>query len=100
VSVGGHIRPLQGRDLRVHAGIGSNQSPVGSEDVVFNKVDLLNWTLGVSGSLGRFQFSAGFNHQSGSADDVTLRNLLNGRLVQSSFDVGMTGFIYSLAYQF
>ena len=98
--VGGHVRPLQGRDLRVHAGIGSNQSPVGPEDVVFNKVDLLNWTLGVSGSLGRFQFSAGFNHQSGSADDVTLRNLLNGRLVQSTIDVGMTGFIYSLAYQF
>jgi hypothetical protein len=91
---------LQGRDLRVHAGLATNQSPVAAEDVVFNKVDLFTWTLGVSGSLGRFQFSAGFNHQSGNADDVTLRNLLNGQLVQSTIDVGMTGFIYALAYQF
>ena len=68
--------------------------------MVFNKVDLLTWTLGVSGSLGRLQFSAGFNHQSGTATDVTLRNLLNGQVVQSSLDVAMTGFIYSLAYQF
>jgi hypothetical protein len=100
VGVGGHFRPLQSRDLRVHAGFGTNRSPVGAEDVVFNKVDLFTWSLGVSGSLGRFQFSAGFNHQSGHADDVTLRNLLNGQLVQSTMDVGMTGFIYSLAYQF
>jgi hypothetical protein len=100
VGVGGHYRPLQGRDLRVHAGLATNQSPVAAEDVVFNKVDLFTWTLGVSGSLGRFQFSAGFNHQSGNADDVTLRNLLNGQLVQSTIDVGMTGFIYALAYQF
>ena len=68
--------------------------------MVFNKVDLLTWALGVSGSLGRLQFAAGFNHQSGTAHDVTLRNLLNGQVVQSSMDVAMTGFIYSLAYQF
>ena len=100
VSVGGHVRPLQNRDLRVHAGVGSNQSPVASQDQIFNKVDLLVWSLGVSGSFGRLQFAAGFNHQSGTAHDVTLRNLLNGQVVQSSMDVAMTGFIYSLAYQF
>jgi hypothetical protein len=100
VSAGGHVRLLRGRDLRLHASVGSNQSPVAEQDMVFNKVDLLTWTLGVSGSLGRLQFAAGFNHQSGNANDVTLRNLLNGQVVQSSLDVGMTGFIYSLAYQF
>jgi hypothetical protein len=100
LSVGGHVRLMTSRDLRVHAGLGSNQSPVGVEDTLFNNVDLTTWTLGLSGSLGRFQFSAGFNHQSGSANDVTLRNLLNGQVVQSTMDVGMTGFIYSLAYQF
>jgi len=31
---------------------------------------------------------------------VTLRNLLDGQVVRSTIDVGMTGFIYSLAYQF
>ena len=74
--------------------------PVSTEDQVFNKVDLVTWSIGLSGSLGRFQFSAGFNHQSGNAEDVTLRNLLNGQVVRSAIDVGMTGFIYSLAYQF
>lgn len=100
VNAGGQVRLLRGRDLRVHAGIGGNGSPVGSQDAVFNRIDLLTWTLGVSGSLGRVQFAAGFNHQSGTTDDVTLHNLLNGQAVRSGLDVAMTGFIYSLAYQF
>jgi hypothetical protein len=100
VSAGGHVRLLQNRDLRLHAGVGSNHSPVADQDLVFNHVDLLTWTLGASGSLGRLQFAAGFNHQSGVANDVILRNLLNGQVVQSSLDVRMTGFIYSLAFQF
>jgi hypothetical protein len=100
VSAGGHVRLMTNRDLRVHAGVGGNQSAVGAEDDVFNNVDLVTWTLGFSGSLGRFQFAAGFNHQSGNADDVILRNLLNGQVLRSTIDVGMTGFIYSLAYQF
>jgi hypothetical protein len=100
VSAGGHVRLMTGRDLRVHVGVGSNQSAVDAEDVVFNKVDLVVWTIGLSGSLGRFQFAAGFNHQSGNADDAILRNLLNGQQLRSNIDVGMTGFIYSLAYQF
>jgi hypothetical protein len=100
VGAGGHLRLMQNRDLRLHAGVGSNVSPVAEQDMVFNKLDLLTWSLGVSGSFGRLQFAAGFNHQAGTAHDVTLRNLLNGQVVQSSMDVAMTGFIYSLAYQF
>ena len=100
VSAGGHVRLFKNRDARLHAGLGSNTSPVGAEDVVFNNADLMTWTLGVSGSLGRFQFSAGFNHQFGQADDVTLRNLLSGQVVRSTIDVSMSGFIYALAYQF
>jgi hypothetical protein len=100
VSAGGHVKVMKNRDMRIHVGIGSSQSPVGSKDTVFSKVDLLTWTIGVSGSFAKFQFAAGFNHQSGTANDITLRNLLNGRVVQTSMDVSMTGFIYSLAYQF
>jgi hypothetical protein len=99
-SAGGHVRPWMGRDLRVHLGVGNNSSPVASEDAVFNSVNLFTWTLGVSGSLGQFQFSAGLNHQAGTAKDVTLRNLLTGQVLESAVDVGMTGFIYSIAYQF
>ena len=100
VSAGGHVRLMKDRDLRLHAGVGSNQSPVAGEDTVFNKVDLLTWTLGLSGSLGRFLFAAGFNRQSGTIDEVTLRNLLSGEVVRSAVDVSMTGFIYSIGFQF
>ena len=100
VSAGGHVRLLARRDLRLHAGVGSNRSPVADADMIFNKVNLVTWTLGLSGSLGRLQFAAGLNHQSGVARDVILRNLLSGQVVHSSMDVAMTGFIYSLAYQF
>jgi hypothetical protein len=100
VGAGGHLRLLKDRDFRIHAGIGSNRSPVAPSDVVFSKVDLTTWSIGVSGSFRKFQFSAGVNHQNGSADDVTLRNLLNGREVHSPIDIRLVGFIYSLAYQF
>jgi hypothetical protein len=100
VGVGGHVRPLKDRDLRVHAGVGSNRSPAAPADVVFNKVDLITWSVGVSGTFGKLQFAVGLNVQDGSASDVTLRNLLNGQEVHSPIDVHLAGFIYSLAYQF
>ena len=59
----------------------------------------MTWTLGVSGSVGKFQFAGGFNRQGGSSNNLTIQ-LLNGRTVQSAMHVKLTGFIYSLAYQF
>jgi len=100
VSAGGHVKLMESRDMRLHLGVADNRSPVAGDDQLFNHVDMVTWTVGVSGSLGKFQFAAGFNHQSGSADNVKLRNLLNGQAVTTTVDVGMTGFIYSLAYQF
>lgn len=50
LSAGGHLRPLQNRDLRLHVGIGSNHSPAAEGDKAFNEVDLLTWTFGGSGS--------------------------------------------------
>ncbi len=100
VSAGGHFLLLKGRTLRIHGGVGSNRSPVGTTDVVFNKVDLLSWTIGLSGSLAKFQFAAGVNRKSGTADDITVRNVLSGQAVRTSIDMGTTGFIYSLSYQF
>jgi hypothetical protein len=100
VAAGGHFRVLKDRDLRLHAGIGSNRSPVAPEDVVFSQVDLVAWSAGVSGTFGKFQFAVGWNDQRGTANDVTLRNLLNGDVVHSPIDVHVGGFIYSLAYQF
>jgi len=100
VGAGGHVRLLKGRDLRIHASIGSNRSPVAPAEAVFNKVNLTIWSLGASGTFGKLQFAVGLNRQGGSADDVTLRNLLNGQVVHSPIDVRIAGFVYSLAYQF
>ena len=99
-SAGGYVKLMESRNLRLHLGVTDNRSPVASDDQLFNHVDMVTWTIGLSGSLGKFQFAAGFNHQTGSADNVTLRNLLNNQAVTTAVNVGMTGFIYSLAYQF
>ena len=84
----------------MHAGVGSNRSQVAPADDVFNKVDLGTWSLGASGVLGKFQFAIGISRQQGTADDVSLRNLLNGGSVNSPVEIRLTGLIYSLAYQF
>jgi hypothetical protein len=56
--------------------------------------------VGASGTFGKFQFALGLNRQNGGADDIALRNLLNGQVVHSPIDVHIAGFIYSLAYEF
>jgi hypothetical protein len=100
VSVGGQVVLIKGRSLRIHGGVANNRSPVNSADTIFTRADMLSWTLGLSGSLAKFQFAAGLNRKTGTAADVTLRNLLSGRSVTSSIDLRTLGFIYSLAYQF
>jgi hypothetical protein len=100
LGAGGHVRPFANRMLLLHGGIGSNRSPVAPGDNVFNRVDLTTWSVGASGTYGKFQFAVGLNHQGGRSDDVTLRNLLNGETVKSAIDLTTNGLIYSLAYQF
>lgn len=100
VAIGGHFKLFDSRDLRVHAGLRSNQSPVAPEDVVFTRVDLLTWSVGVSGTLGKFKFAAGLNRQAGRADEITLYNRLTGQPVTTPVDIRIAGFIYSIAYQF
>ena len=100
VSAGGHVRLFANRDLRLHAGVGTNQSPVAPADTVFTKVDLTAWSVGLSGTFGRLQFAAGINSRTGTANDVLLRNLVSGEQVRTPINVRMAGFIYSLAYQF
>jgi hypothetical protein len=100
LSAGGHILVTRRHSLRVHGGIASNRSPVGDRDEVFSRVDLVSWTVGASGAIGKFQFSVGFNRQRGTADDITVRNLLNGKIVRTRTDVGINGLVYQLAYRF
>lgn len=100
VAVGGHYKLFESRDMRVHAGVSSNQSPVASEDKVFTRVNLATWSIGVSGTLGKFKFAAGLNRQSGHADEIRLYDRLDGQPVTTPVDVRIAGFIYSIAYQF
>jgi hypothetical protein len=100
VSVGGHYLPLEKRTLLIHGGVSTNRSPVAAADQVFNKANLISYTAGVSGAFGKFQFAAGINYKTGSEDNVTLHNLINGQAVTTRIDVSTMGFIYSLAYQF
>jgi hypothetical protein len=100
VAVGGHVRPFSQRDLRIHAGVSSNGSPVAPEDTVFSRIDLTTWSLGASGTLKKFSFAVGFNRQTGKADEVRLQHLLTNQELRSRVDVHIVGFIYSLAYQF
>jgi hypothetical protein len=100
VGVGGHLRLSSSGVWRLHFGAGTDLSPVGDENTMFTKVNLFSWSVGVSGTKGPLQFTAGLNYRSGSSDDILVRNLQNGDLVQSTIDVRTVGLIYSLAYKF
>jgi hypothetical protein len=100
VAVGGDYAIRADGTLRIHGGIASDQSPVETGDAVFGSIDLLSWTIGLSGQYGRLRFSVGMNQRSGTADNVVLQNLIGARTISTPFDVRTTGFIYALAFQF
>ncbi len=100
VAVGGHLLLTSNGVWRLHFGTGSDFSPVGDEDMVFTKVNLYRWSVGLSGTKGPLQFTAGVNYRSGSSDDVIVRNLQNGEQVNSGIEVRTVGLIYSLSYKF
>ena len=99
-AIGGHVRVFKNRDFRIHGNFATGQSPVAAGDQVFNKVDLVSWTVGVSGAWAKLQFAAGFNQHVGTSPDVVVRHLLTGEPVRTAFGVHTAGFIYSIAYQF
>jgi len=100
VSAGGHVVLTSSGVWRLHFGTGTDLSPVAEGDQIFTKVDLHEWTLGMSGTKGKFVFTAGLNYRAGSADDVIVHNLENGEAVRSGIDVRTIGLIYALAYKF
>ena len=73
---------------------------VSPEDQIFTTVDLMSWTLGLSGSIKKFSFSAGIHQRSGTANDIVVRNLVSGQGIHTSSDIRTTGIIYSVSYQF
>ncbi len=100
VSVGGHFSLTENGVWRLHFGAETDASPVGPDDQVFTKVTLYGWTLGLSGTKGKFQFTAGLNYRSGTSDSINVRSLEDGSTVQSTIDIRTIGLIYALNYKF
>lgn len=100
VSFGGHFMLTSSGVWRLHFGAGTDNSPVGAADQVFTNVNLYRWSAGVSGTKGKFQFTAGVNYRGGSSDDVIVRDLQNGDLIKSGINIRTIGLIYSLSYKF
>jgi hypothetical protein len=100
LAIGGHVKPMRDRSFRVHAGFATDRSPVADADQVFSRVDMTSWTVGVSGSMAKLQFSVGLNWRVGAIDNLDLINLLNRDELRSRVDVRTGGLIYALAYQF
>jgi hypothetical protein len=100
VSVGGSVRLSETRPIRLHYGVASNLSPVAPEDQVFDRITLVNYTIGLSGAAGKLSYAAGVNYSGGTSDNLVLHNLLSGQPVQTTIGIRTFGMIYSLAYQF
>ena len=98
---GGHVRILDSPlPLTVHAGIGTDFSPVPTdESSVFGRVDFKVFTTGLSGSVGKFSFAVGLNSRRGSIDNLVLQNLLTAP-VQASLQIKTIGITYALNYKF
>lgn len=100
VSAGGHVAFRSGSPWRLHFGVATDRSPVGSADQVFTRVNLRGGTLGLSGTKGGFQFTVGVNYKSGSSDEVALRSLPGIDATQTTIRIRTLGLIYSLAFKF
>jgi hypothetical protein len=100
VAAGGHFRIKPDKPWLLHFGAASDRSPVAPEDAVFTRVNLGTMTVGLSGTVGKLQFSAGFNYRAGTSEDIALYNLADGRTVTTSVHISTVGLIYSLAYTF
>jgi hypothetical protein len=98
-AVGGHVQLMESRPITLHAGIATDHSPVAPEDQVFDEVNFMVWSVGVSGSVGKLTFALGANYRKGSSDNIILRNLLT-EPIQTSIDVKTIGLTYSINYKF
>jgi hypothetical protein len=98
-SVGGHFKVMESRPFTVHGGVATDRSPVAPEDQVFDEVDFVIWTAGVSGSIGKLSFALGASYRKAASGNIVLRNLLT-EPIQTSISVKTVGLTYSINYKF
>jgi hypothetical protein len=98
--VGGHVLLVPSWSFKLHAGIGTDFSPVPQEDhVAFDRVDFWVLTAGASGAVGKLTFALGVNYRRGNSDNLILRNLII-QPVQTHLDIKTVGLTYAINYKF
>lgn len=100
VTVGGHYQLLEHHSYLLHGGFTTDQSPVNADDQIFGQVNLLGWTVGMSGQVSKLRFAAGVNTRRGHTDNILVRDLLTGERITTTVKVRTTAFIYSVSYEF
>jgi hypothetical protein len=100
VSLGGHLRLGDKNVWKLHAGFATDRSPVGDADRFFNRVDLTNVTVGLSGAAFHIAGSLGVTYQFGTSDELTVPDIGGGALARTTFEVSNFGILYSVSYVF
>ena len=100
VSVGGHYKLFSDKEMRLHFGVTTDMSPVAAEDQVFDEVDLMAYTVGLSGKVDKLTYAAGFNYRGGRSESIVIGNLIGRGPVTTNIGVRTMGMIYSVSYQF
>jgi len=100
VLFGGRYRLAERGKLTVHAGFSTANSPVGDQDGLFKKVNLIRLTGGISGSTEHLTFSGGFSWQGGTSPLYPVFTSQVGEAVNTTIDVTGFAFVYSVGVRF
>ncbi|HEX7140461.1 MAG TPA: hypothetical protein VF219_21600, partial [Vicinamibacterales bacterium] len=99
ISVGGQVQLTKEKPLLLHWGLATDLSPVAPQDQLFDRVDFVSGTIGLSGSAHKFTYAAGVSYRSGSTD-ISVRNVVSNAPLETSVRISTFGMLYSLAYAF
>jgi hypothetical protein len=100
VSLGGHLSLDRKGRWKLHAGFATDRSPVGDADRFFNRTDLTNVTVGVSGTAFHIAGSLGLTYEFGTTDKLTVPDLAGGVFARTTYKISNFGILYSASYVF
>ena len=100
VRVGGRYELSEKGKLTLHGGFATNNSPVGEDDEVFQKANLLRFTVGLSGEKGRFIFAGGFDYQAGTTPLYDVYTAQNGQVIKTTVNADGFSMVYSFGLRF
>jgi hypothetical protein len=98
--VGAHYALSPRGKLKLHGGFATNNSPVGTNDEVFQKVNLRRLTFGLSGETEHFVFAGGLDYQTGTSPLYDVYTAQNGQVIKTTVNVDGFGLIYSFGVRF